>query len=280
MEYLGGVFSAMLTSLFVLFVILIAQQFYCWFTSKFNASYPHIIYVYLCLGGIYYWSKRERKEKSGLYLMGVSLVSYIGVILMSNWEPIHLIPYLIVGVLGGLFYWYSYLSEQYHVGYKLFKALCVLLVFSNIFGYCYLIIGGAEVHATIFEVGGYCRDGLRKGIIAEYMTAYRYNNNLEIWSEAIPEGSKVLFVGYNPVFYMQGNCTIASSSTISTPTYDESLLAYWELNPDRYPDVVVFESMWGRIDIADEDSFIMRWVLDEFQATEKVEYPYVTVFKK
>ncbi len=264
----------------VMFAVLIVQQFYFWFTSEFNASYPHVIYIYFYIIGIYYWGKTKREDKVGLYLMAFSFVNYLGVILMSNWGPIHLIPYLIVGVLGGLFYWNRYLSERYHLGTKIFRGVCAVLVFSNIFGYCYLMIGGAQVHSSVFEVGGYNRDGLRKGIIAEYMSAYRYNMNAEIWSEAVQEGSNVLFVGMNPLFYMQGDCVIASGSTISTPTYDESLLAYWEINPDRYPDVVVFDSMWGRIDIVKKDSFLMRWVEEEFGATEVVEYPYVTVYRR
>ena len=264
----------------VMFGILILQQFYCWFTSEFNASYPHIIYLYLCLLGIYYSGKTAGKQRMGLYLIGLSAVSYISIILMSNWEPIHLIPYLIVGVLGGLFYWYRYLEEQYRIGRKLFGMICGLLVFSNIFGYCYLIIGGAQVHSTIFDVGGYSREGLRKGIIAEYMSAYRYNTNYKSWAEAIPEGSNVLFVGTDPAFYMLGDCVIASGSTISTPTFDESLLAYWEMNPDRYPDAVVFDCMWGSIEIVEEDSFIMQWVKEEFGYTEMLEYPYVTVYRR
>lgn len=42
---------------------------------------------------------------------------------------------------------------------------------------------------------------------------------------------------------------IASSSTTSTPTFDESLLAYWKLSPDRHTDATgflhtVFYALW------------------------------------
>ena len=67
---------------------------------------------------------------------------------------------------------------------------------------------------------------------------------------------------------------------IITPSYNESLLAYWELNPDRYPDVVAVESMYGEITVVEPDSFIMQWLENEFQATEIVEYPYLTIYKK
>ena len=65
-----------------------------------------------------------------------------------------------------------------------------------------------------------------------------------------------------------------------TPTYDESLLEYWELHPDRYPDVVVLESWFGDVRVTEEDDFIMQWLEKDFCATEIVDYPYITVYKK
>ena len=103
---------------------------------------------------------------------------------------------------------------------------------------------------------------------------------MEIWSEFASEDTSVLYIGPSQFFYMLENCIIASPNTISTPTYDETLLAYWEMNPDRYPDVVAVESWFGDIRVAEEDDFIMQWLEEEFQASEVIEYPYVTVYKK
>lgn len=261
------------------FGILSVHQIYCYFTSAFNASFPHVIYLYVCLVGICFYFGMERGNKRGLFLIAYSFVNYIGIILLSNWEPIHLMPYLIVGVLGGFMYWKSYLAECFQLGEKIFRVACGAIVFTNIWGYCYLIIGGAETHSSIFEVGGYCREGVRAGIFAEYMTAYIYNANQELWSEAIPAGSSVMYVGKTQTFYMQGNCVIAAASTISTPTYNENVLQYWELNPDRYPDVVVVECLYDNI-IVGEDNYMMRWLEEEFQASEVVHYPYIMVYKK
>lgn len=127
---------------------------------------------------------------------------------------------------------------------------------------------------------GYNHGGFRKWILTSYMTAYRYNKNLEIWPEAVPDGSRVLYVGPSQFFYMLGDCVISSPNTISTPVYDESLLTYWEEHPERYPDVVVFESWFGEIRVVEEDSFIMQWVQNEFSASEVIEYPYITVYKR
>lgn len=264
----------------LMLLVLLVHQFYCWFTSEFNASYPHIFYLYICLVGIVYWYRYSREDVCGMIFVCISFVGYFGVMLLSNWEPIHLLPYLIIGVPGGLYYWGVAAKDWSGKSACVRSVLGTLLVISNVFGYCYLIIGGAEVHSTIFSVGSYCREGFRKGILAEYMTAYCYNMNQEDWSEAVSEGESVLYIGPNPSFYLQGKCEIATNSTISTPTYDENLLYYWEMNPDKYPDVVVFESMWGVINVVPQDSFIMQWVQNSYEAIEKREYPYLTVYRR
>ncbi len=264
----------------VYYLLLMLHQFYCWFTSEYNASYPHIIYIFICLSGLFYFYKTKEKDTKGLFLMLFSFLSYLGIIIMSNWEPVHLIPYLLPGVLGGLVYWRKYWDKKVWFGKDVFRICCAIMVISNIFGYCYLIIGGADIHSTIFTVRGINRSGFRKGIFAEYMSAYTYNMNQENWQEAIQAGDAVLYVGPNSAFYMQGDCVIATGSTISTPTYDESLLEYWKLNPERYPDVVVFESMWGTISVVEEDSFMMQWLREEFKPTSMKEYPYVTIYSR
>ena len=59
----------------------------------------------------------------------------------------------------------------------------------------------------------------------------------------------------------------------------ERLLDYWELHPERYPDVVVFESSYG--DIRQEgDNFIWHWLMEEFQPAERKDYPYIAVFTR
>lgn len=267
--------------LIAFFIMQIVFQFYFWFTSLYNASYPQLTYLAVTLVGIYCYYKSGKKEKMGFYIILLSLIQYFGVIMLSNWEPMQVVSYMVVGAIGGFLCWNTYFME-YSVKWKeqLLHILCGLLVISNVFGYCYLIIGGSESNSPIWEISGYSRDGFRKGILTGYMASYRYNMNNEIWEEAVPDGSTLLYVGPLQFYSMFGECTIASPNTISTPMYDENLLAYWEMNPDRYPDIVVIESWFGKIDYVDEDSFIMKWLEEEFCATEIIEYPYITVYKK
>ncbi|RHU94449.1 hypothetical protein DXC11_03635 [Firmicutes bacterium OM08-11AC] len=136
-------------------------------------------------------------------------------------------------------------------------------------------------HEPVFtNVRGINREGLRAGILTDYMSAFRYNNNMEIWNKAVPSGSTVLYVGASQFYCMLGEHTQASPDTICSMMYDERLLDYWEINPDRYPDVVVFESCYGDIAAEGENSFIWNWLQNDFQPVNRADYPYITVFTR
>lgn len=291
-EWEGGPFY-----LFLFYLVQTAYQVYCWFTSEYNAGYPQAVLPALCLIGIYCYFKGRRRDKTGLYLILFAFFNYFAVLLLSNWGPMNLNPYLLMGAIGGFLCWQEYCQrgEEWGeagevsgktgfrggrgtAGWSFAAAACAVFVLCNAFGYCYLMIGGDQGNSPIYEVRGYNRQGMRKGILTAYMNAYRYNSNQEIWAEAVPDGSRVLYVGPSQFFCMLGDCVVSSPNTISTPVYDESLLAYWELNPDRYPDVVAVESWFGDIRILEEGDFMSRWLETQFQASRVVEYPYVTVY--
>lgn len=265
--------------LLLFFLVQFVYQIYCWFTSIYNAAYPQITFVAVCLVGIYCYYKGGRKEKTGFYLILFTGISYFAVILMSNWGPMNLNSYLLMGVIGGFLCWHRKYGLGKEGSHKLLMIACTVFVVINAVAFSYFIIGGEADSVTVFSVRGINREGVRKGIMTTYMTAYRYNKNQEIWTEAVPDGSTVLYVGQSQFFYMLGDCTIASPNTISTPSYDESMLAYWELNPDRYPDVVAIESWFGDIRIIPDDSFLAKW-LEDYQPSRVVDYPYITVYYK
>ena len=134
------------------------------------------------------------------------------------------------------------------------------VIMGNVFGYSYRMIGGNSLGTTILEVRGYNHAGMRAGILTDYMTAHRYNVNQESWDEMIPAGSNLFYVGPSQFSYMHGDCKIATGNTISTPTYDETILDYWEMNPHKYPDVVAVESMYGEITAVSADNYILQWI--------------------
>lgn len=262
------------------FLIVFVVQIGFWLFSSFNAIYPQLLLMALSLEGIYIYLQKDRSETLFFRWILLVFVNYIAVLLLSNWEPMLLNTYLIMGAEAGLAALSCYWQKTSAQGKKALQVLCLCLVLGNAFSYTYLILGSQEYHASVIRnVRGINRKGLRAGILTDYMTAYRYNNNMEIWQEAVPDGSTVLYVGPSQFYCMLGEHTQASPDTICSMIYDERLLDYWELHPERYPDVVVFESSYG--DIRQEgDNFIWHWLMEEFQPAERKDYPYIAVFTR
>ena len=251
-----------------------------WLFSSFNAIYPQLLLMALSLEGIYIYLRKDRSETLFFRWTLLVFVNYFAVLLLSNWEPMLLNTYLIMGAEAGVTALSYYWQKTSAYGKKALQVLCLCLVLGNAFSYTYLILGSQEYHASVIRnVRGINRKGLRAGILTDYMTAYRYNNNMEIWQEAVPDGSTVLYVGPSQFYCMLGEHTQASPDTICSMIYDERLLDYWEIHPERYPDVVVFESSYG--DIRQEgDNFIWHWLMEDFQPSERKDYPYIAVFTR
>ena len=262
------------------FLIIFVIQIGFWLFSSFNAIYPQLLLMALSLEGIYIYLRKDRSETLFFRWILLVFVNYFAVLVLSNWEPMLLNTYLIMGAEAGLTVLSCYWQKTGTQGKKALQILCLCLVLGNAFSYTYLILGSQEYHASVIRnVRGISRKGLRAGILTDYMTAYRYNNNMEIWQEAVPDGSTVLYVGPSQFYCMLGEHTQASPDTICSMIYDERLLDYWELHPERYPDVVVFESSYG--DIRQEgDNFIWHWLMEDFQPTERKDYPYIAVFTR
>lgn len=261
------------------FVVQVVFQIICWMDSDYNSGYPQIAYVAVPLFGLLCVRRCKGKEHIGLYMIGFSAVNYVALNLFSNWGPLCLNVYLVIGILGGLLCWRQYFWEKCgELGIRLLKCLCVIFILSEVFGRCLFVIGGEDGSNMLFQVRGISRQGVRGGILTSYMNSYRYNDNYNRFPALIPKGSKVLYLGPSSFYYMLGDCRIASPSTISTPVYDEGLKLYYELQPERFPDIVVMESCYGDVSYFPEDAYIFKWIEEEFSPAVMVDYPYVRVY--
>ena len=132
------------------------------------------------------------------------------------------------------------------------------------------------------ELGGIVKDGPAKYIVSDYMGAYIINESMPEFHQYVQEGQNILLVGsqsVNALGYMYENTGVSVPSTICTPTYDESLLRYWADNPDKYPDCVIVECWHGELK-PDPDSFIMRWLEEEYPWTFYDEGEYWRYYHK
>ena len=129
--------------------------------------------------------------------------------------------------------------------------------------------------SNIFMVRGIVKDGPAIGLITEYMGAYMQNETMKEWKEYIPEGSNIYIVGepLDSLPYLYSDTNISAPSLVPTPGYNDMIAEYWEINPDKYPDIVIVSCWYGDLHIS-ESSWIMQWIDEEFRPSYYVDGKY------
>ena len=62
---------------------------------------------------------------------------------------------------------------------------------------------------------------------------------------------------------------------MSTPTYNETLENYWEMNPDKYPNVVILASSFGELSWELRfNEWLHNWLEEEYKADKIIDGNY------
>ena len=125
----------------------------------------------------------------------------------------------------------------------------LLMIFILSFARGYLVIENSGYKETAQYVKQKALSGPADGIYCVYNDGYAYNTAAELLSEYAQEGDTILVAGGHSLWYMLGDYKIGTYSTISTPTFDERLLEYYELYPDRKPDLIIGEESSDDVEV-------------------------------
>ncbi len=228
--------------LFLSLLILVAhiQQFWAWNSLTTHVNEPLLFYYFTFLAGVLLAKKKDELFWFGMLPSGVTVLA---VLLITNTTISVTGTNLLPGIIAGGIVLWEYIKEKklslsyQYVGMGLAVVSMGLLLFAK--GCVVCENEGAK--ANIFYVKQKVLSGPAKGIYCRYLDGYYLNNLEQVVDNYVSEEDVVLCVGNHSLRYMVSDGRIATYSTISTPTYDERLLDYWELFPERYPTVVIAE---------------------------------------
>lgn len=241
-------------------------------------SYPAV--SLLAFGLRKYCGREERMA----YLIGmtISITGCAAVLLLTNLTLMTTLAYLILGIMVSMIPIGGYLrqkSPNTESGrtYGLVILFIAVCIFRNI--YVIRLMSSMYGYGTIGSIAGVVREGPEAGIFLDYMGAYTRNSNLSDWRQLVRKGDRILIVGslVSTIGYLYEDTEICVDSTICTPTYDEKLLTYWEMNPWKEPNVVVLDCWFGELRIH-EDEWIMKWIGEHFDSY--VDGHYVRVYRR
>ena len=249
-----------------------------------RAIYLIVYLIVICAGGagVKHLSAQEKR----IYLIGMLLTmgSFFAVCFFTNLDLLSIVGYLTVGTMISflpLGKWLErnmlFAERKYHV--LVLLLFCAMVAFQR--GYILRAMNGYAIPLTELidprSRGGMVKEGPATGIITDYMGAYSTRCDMEDFEIYINSGDRLFIVSAgsnaNALMYMYQNVIVCTPSTICTPTYNETLLDYWEQNPDKCPNVILVECWFGDLHI-DQDSWIYQWIEEEFQPSTYVDGRY------
>ena len=236
-----------------------------------------------CLLLLFPGSSGKKEQDSFLFGILSSLLTFGAVLYLSDLTFYYAIPHALTGSLWGLA---LLVRRLQNLPENRSRAWILLLLMSflclSVFGKGFTLRGGRINDIT--GLRGIMKQGPALGILSDYMCAYIYNSNYADFKDNIPEGSKVLIVtnmvdspGTTP--YMFTDAKVCHFSIVDPTSYDERLLAYWKLYPEKIPDIMVVDCWYGQLQ-EDPDSWIMRYIENDFGYSRMVDGKYVRFYIK
>lgn len=267
------------------FMILFAEldQLFYWLVLQKGYEKPQILSLVCLLIPFFYAKKLWKKNR--LLLPGI-LGSYAVVAAVLYTSDLGIWNALATGTLG-MIWGLMILIDEMDATEEVNRWLVVVLMSLAIvcaFGKGFTVKGGKTPTNTILGVRNVMKNGPSKFIFCHYMQGYIMDCDYEDFEANVPDNAKVLIVtnmfeGAETTPYMFGDYEVCHFSIVDPTTYDEKLLTYWELYPEKQPDIIVVDCWYGTLQ-EDPENWIMQYIENDFGYSESADGRYVRFYKK
>lgn len=259
-------------------------QLFYWLVLQKGYEEPQIHLFTVCLLAAVVWRFGDDRKKRLLPCLIGGLLILLAVLYMSDLSFFYALPHALMGILACvlvlIFALENTLGKSRGRGWIM--ALCCSLAFVSVFGKGFVLRAGKTDTNTILGIGGIIREGPAAGILTNYMQAYVNNCDYEDFEAYVEEGANCLIVsnmvgtgGTTP--YLFRNLSVCHFSIVDPTSYDERLLTYWELYPEKAPDVIVVDAWYGQL-MEPADNWIMQYIENDFGYTRVEEGRYVRFY--
>ena len=119
--------------------------------------------------------------------------------------------------------------------------------------------------------------GPQKGIIMERLYANKARIDFEELPAILDNADYVMITG-DAVTYLYTDARIGNGSTIMTEDYGERFGTYWEVYPEKKPDIIAIECYDGLVDYRVARSWLYEYATGEFGADEVIDTTYYRLY--
>lgn len=234
-------------------------------------SYPFLFLLILGFAKRNLLNPEEKRAYHTALWIGCSNLA--ATLLLSDHSFLHAVPYMLVAIVVSvlpLYRWYEArfagVSTQklFVVGVHVFL---LVILFRSV--YLHVPISGRAQICSLVDDMALIRSGPALGIFTDEEGAAKQRDSMLEWEEYIQPGDTIWILGdpVDTLGYLYEDVEVGAPTVMSTPTYNSALLYYWELNPDKYPDVVILASGFGdlTLELAGNE-WLMNWLDEEYRA--------------
>lgn len=236
--------------------------------NKIDWNCQYFIIFPLLIGIGAYGCRYLKPEFKMVYSTGmvISLLSTVSVAFLTNLEFLSLMGYLVLGALVSLIS----INEAAECGQYRFQKGSRFIVTILVLFLCHraMIVCGYANEAGIkltMDLENIIRTGPAKGIAASLQKCNEVKGTISDWQMFVKEDAVLVVVPWmlDSIVYVDQNARVSTFSTINTPAYNESLLYYWNIYPEKTPTVIAVKEWNGEITV-DENTWIMNWIEDNY----------------
>lgn len=223
----------------------------------------YIIPAFLMALSCFSYKNLEEPEKT-LWLTGNSfaLCSFLSTWLLTDLGLITMSAYM---VLGGVVSLMALRHRKKQIWIFLLSVCALVTMHRGLVVWGYANKGNLWM---VQDVEAIVKSGPSLGVVCDYMTYYQITCDAEDHNQFVaPEDSLLLVGGWliDSMEFLLTDADISNYSTIDTPVYNEKLLDYLELYPEKRPTVVAVSCFYGTMQVSDV-SWIMQWVNENYEA--------------
>ncbi len=224
--------------------------------------------------------KSKRLLQKGLLLDGIVLAggALAAVLYLTDLDLMSSLPHAMTAAFFGMTLVVMYWEKQ-----NCIYIVLLLWAFSAVFGKGYSLREGTNYH-NVLQSGGILKYGPAAGTISDYMCAYIYNCDYEDWQSMVRDGDRVLIMvdqimNLGTIQYLFQDVEISHYSIVNPTAYDERLLSYWEMFPEKKPNVIIVDDWYGQL-MTDSNGWLIQYAEGEFGYTSIEQGRYIRIYRK
>ena len=216
-----------------------------------------------------------------------AVLSLLAVVYLTDISLTESIPHAMpAAIYGGALLLLSCPSEnrqtQKYDRRKLTEAMLLVLLLTAVFGKAYTLRAGS--YSNVLQSSGIMKEGPAAGTVTSYIAAYVYHCDYEDWNSFVQDGDRVLIKvdqiqTLSTIQYLFKDVEISHFSVVNPTAYDERLLEYWEMYPDKAPNVIIVDCWYGEL-MTDPQGWLMQYIENDFGYTQVHDGNYIRIFRK